>query len=156
MPLTEAEANRVTSSPYSTLSLSATLSLHSSILSAVSPSTFARYTLFTNISFPILSTYPNHFIKFLSFLSSTLNSYPHLSLLSYFLTLSTLLMPHCFSNMSSQIPLFFSTPLHLMATFPNHTPQLVLQLFNLFPVLLLWISCSLSTTLTSSPKSFSN
>ena len=69
------------------------------------PSTFARYALLTNLSSPILSTFPNYFNTFLSILLSTLNSHSHLSLIIAFLTLPTLLMPH---NFLKHIIFYFS------------------------------------------------
>ena len=53
-------------------------------------------TLLTNLSSPIISTYPNHFSTFFSILSSTLNSHPYFSPIIAFLTLSILFMPHMF------------------------------------------------------------
>ena len=119
-------------------------------------STFVCYTTLTNLSSPILSTCSNHFKTFLSILSSKLNSQPHLSLI-ILLCFSLCLLVLChifFSNTSSQILLFFSSPVHLMTTSPSHKPGLISLLFHITHVLLLWVSYSPFTTLSSSPKPF--
>ena len=54
-----------------------------------------------------------------------------ISLISEFLTQSPLLMPHSFSNTSSQIFLFLPSPAPLTTMFPSHIPRLVSQLFHI-------------------------
>ena len=67
---------------------------------------------FTNLSSPILSICPIHFNTFLSILSSTLNSQPHLSLIIELFTLSILLMQHMFLKRTISNSSIFSSTVH--------------------------------------------
>ena len=110
--------------------------------------------LLISFSSHIVSTCSSYFQMFFPILSSTLNSHPHLSLISEFLTLPILYMPHTFLKYIISNTSIFSTPAHLMPMFQSHISLFVSQSFYITPVLLLWISCSLSITLPLTPIPF--
>ena len=96
-------------------------------------------------------SYYMHFSMFLSTLSNTPNSHPHLSHYSFSHFVHSPCATYVSQNTSSQLLLLFSTPVPVMTKFQNNISCLVSLIFHITPVLLRWISCSLSTTLPSSP-----
>ena len=160
MPRTEVDVNRLILSlslsstfppSHSALYSSATLSLHFSIFSVILYSYPINYLNQSSLAL-FFYTYPKHLNRFLSILSSPLNSHPQLSPISEFHTLSTLLTPHMFlKHIISNTSIFL-----LSCALNDHVSQpytaVGIKRFHITPILLLWISCSLSTTLPSSPN----